>query len=122
MIDLPELAARLNDAGLINKSFMDMAKSDIETLIGAVFSCPDDEVPVGGWAKPHLEDMPDGVPRLVIPFDSHPKYYWWQSGGQDLLATLVELDAPWATAKRYLENKGIKAMTEDAYIHRLIPF
>lgn len=122
MIDLPELAARLNDAGLITKSFMDMTKSDIQTLISAVFSCPDNEAPAAGWTKPYLEAMPDGVLRLVIPFDSHPKYHWWTIDGQGVLETLVELDAPWSTAKRYLETKGIKAMTEHDYINKLIPF
>ena len=121
MIDLPELAARLNDAGLITKSYMDMTKIDLDTLIGAVFSCPNSDVPPGGWSNPYLEDMPDGVPRLVIPFDAHPKYHWWQSGGQGMLETLVEVDAPWATAKRYLETKGVTAMTEHDYINRLIP-
>jgi len=123
MIDLPELATRLNDAGLINKSFMDMTKSEIQSMISAVFSCPSDEVPTDGWAKPFLEDMPDGIPRLVIPHDSHPQYHWWKPGGQDLLATLIELNAPWTTAKRYLETKiGVSCMTEEAYINKLIPF
>ena len=30
---------------------------------------------------------------LVVPFDSEPKYHWW-AGGQSIIETLKELDAP----------------------------
>lgn len=49
------------------------------------------------YTKPYL----DKNGTLVIPFTSHPRYHWWK-GGQDLYATLKELDAPLEVIKRYV--------------------
>jgi hypothetical protein len=38
--------------------------------------------------------------ELLIPHDSDPKYHHW-SGGQPIIATLAELDAPASTFKKY---------------------
>lgn len=46
--------------------------------------------------RPRL--TPDGT--LVIPFDSPERYHWWK-GGQSVLATLRELNAPAEVMGRY---------------------
>jgi hypothetical protein len=45
--------------------------------------------------SPYLKDD-----ELLIPHDSDPKYHHW-SGGQPIIATLGELDAPASTFKKY---------------------
>ena len=117
MISLPQLAERLQDAELLNKSFMNMTKSEILELVTAVYSCPGDEVPPAGWTPPSIEKG-----AIRIPFDSHPKYHWWALDGQSVLETLIELNAPWTVAKAYLDGKGVYGMTEEAYVNKLIPF
>lgn len=47
-------------------------------------------------AKPYLDER--GV--LVIPFNCDPKYKWWQ-GGQQVMETLQELNAPPEIMSRY---------------------
>jgi hypothetical protein len=117
MISLPDLAAQLNDSGLINKTFMDMTRAEILLMVSAVFSSIGDEVPPAGWAKPTIVND-----SLIIGFDSHPKYRWWTTDGQSVLQTLIEIDAPWPVAKKYLDGRGIQSMTESDYMNRLIPF
>lgn len=41
--------------------------------------------------------------KLIIPFDSDPRYHWWKLGSQSIRATLVELEAPPAVLARYIE-------------------
>lgn len=114
MVNLPTLATKLNDYGLLKKSFMDMSKAEIELLISAVFSCPDDSIPPDGWDPVRIDNG-----DLIISFNSHPKYHWWKADGQGLMETLVELDAPWEVARKYLCGKLI---TEETYCNKLIPF
>lgn len=113
MINLPDLADQLNQYGLINKSFMDMTKPEIELMISAVFSCPDDSVPVTGWDNPRVDNG-----NLVIPSGSHPKYHWWTAEGQSIYETLIEIGAPWEVARKHLSSN----MTEEAYLKDLVPF
>lgn len=114
MINLPALAERMNEYGILNKSFMNMTKTEILLMVSAVFSCPDDTIPPEGWDPVRIEhDV------LIISFNSHPKYHWWQDGGQSLMETLVELNAPYEIAKKYLCSKLI---AEETYCNRLIPF
>lgn len=115
MINLPELAVRLQEHGLLSKSFLECTKTEILQIVDAVFSSVGDDVPPEGWREPRLEDMPDGQ-RLVIPFDSHPKYHWWKDG-QSIAETLAELDAPYEVAKKYWPN-----LTEAEWLNKLIPF
>ncbi|MEI6207318.1 MAG: hypothetical protein WCP20_11080 [Desulfuromonadales bacterium] len=116
MINLATLSGHINSAGLMYKSFFDCTRSEIELICNAVLSSFDnDVVPPDGWEKPYLDDNCD----LHITFKSHPKYHWWTTGGQSILETLVELDASWSVAKKYLDNKY---MTEADYLNRLIPF
>jgi hypothetical protein len=115
MINLPDLADRLNQCGLLQKSFMDMSKAEIMLMVEAVFSCPDGTQPVEGWDNPCIDDNGD----LRITFDSHPKYHWWTPDGQSLLETLVEINAPYEVARKYICNKQF---TEAYYLNRLIPF
>lgn len=49
------------------------------------------------FARPYLTESGD----LRIPFDSHPRYHHW-AGGQSLVRTLVELNAPLDTWRRYV--------------------
>jgi hypothetical protein len=115
MIDLPALAERLNEYGILNKSFMDMTKSEILLMVDAIFSNPDDSVPPEGWETPSIDESG----TLHIPFNSHPKYYWWTINGQSIMQTLIELNAPWEVARNYVCNRQI---TEEVYMNKLIPF
>ena len=114
MINLPDLADRLNQYGIMNKSFLSMTKTEIQLLISAVYSCPGDDVPVNGWDKPRIEDG-----QLVLTFDVHPKYHWWTPDGQSIYETLIEIGAPWEVAKKYLCSKH---MAEETYLNKLVPF
>jgi len=114
MISLPDLADKVNNYGLMQKTFLSMSKAEIELLISAVFSSPDSTVPVDGWAKPIIIDD-----NLMLKFDCHPKYRWWEPDGQSILETLLELDAPYSVAKKYIGSRG---MTEAEYINKTIPF
>lgn len=116
MINLPELATRLQAHGLLSKSFQDCTKTEILQVIDAVFSSVGEDVPIEGWREPYLEDTTDGK-RLVIPFDSHPRYHWWADGGQSIAETLIYLDAPYEVAKKYWGN-----LTEEQWKTKLIPF
>jgi len=114
MIDLPALATKLSDAGLINKSFTAMTKSEILQLCTAIFSSPDDELPAEGWSKPYIKDD-----QLIIPHDAHPKYNWWRVDGQGVLDTLIELKAPYTLAQKYMRDKTAIYLTEEEYGKRL---
>lgn len=45
---------------------------------------------IGRTAPPHPTIKENGI--LAIPFNSHPKYHWW-NGGQSIATTLAELGA-----------------------------
>ena len=111
MINLPELAARLQAAGLINKSFLECTRDEIVKIAEAVLSCPDPEfVPAAGWANPIIYQTEDGRRGLSIPFAAHPKYRWWTPDGQGVKATLIELQAPYDVAKQHILH-----MTEEEW-------
>ena len=114
MINLPDLADRLNQCGIMNKSFMSMTKSEILLLVNSVFSSIGDDVPPGGWVKPIVSGG-----ELLIDFAAHPKYHWWAADGQSIYETLIELNVPWEVARKYLDSK---TMTEEAYLDGLLPF
>lgn len=117
MINLADLAARLDAAGVINKSFMECTKDEIIKVVEAVISCPDSgEVPADGWTKPYFHNFGDG-PRLVVGFSSHPKYHWWKPIGDSLSTILVDLEAPYEVAREYLQG-----LTEEQWAARLVPF
>lgn len=115
MINLPDLADKLNQQGLLNKSFMDMTKPEILQLISAIFSSPSDEIPPEGWQTPFIDESGG----LVLTFSSHPKYHWWTPDGQSIMDTLIEIGAPYEVAKKYLCSRLI---TEEAYLNKLVPF
>lgn len=52
-------------------------------------------------AENYSEPYIDKSGTLIIPFDSHPRYQWWKEG-QDVYATLKELNAPLEIIKRYV--------------------
>ena len=80
------------------------AKSELELSIGQVIS-----LSLGkatklieiGKIRPFHRPYVERCGTIVIPFDSEPKYQWW-NGGQRLSETLVELNAPEAVKKNYL--------------------
>lgn len=116
MIDLPQLAEKLQGAGLLQKSFFNCTKSEIELICNSVLSSVDCSiVPATGWDAPYIDDYG----KLQISFNSHPKYHWWQINGQSIYDTLIELNAPWEVAKKYLYNK---VFTEEIYLQKLMPF
>ena len=112
MISLPDLAEKIQDAGLMHKPFFECTRGEIELLCSAVLSSFDATVPRDGWSKPRLDGK-----YLIIPFDSHPDYHWWKEGGKCISETLVELDAPYSVAKNYLYR-----LTEAEWLNKLIPF
>ena len=119
MIDLMELADRMQKAGLMNKPFFDCTKTEILKIVDAVFSSIGDDVPVKGWAKPYIDD----AGRLVVPFDVHPEYRWWTSSGKSIWEILVELDAPFDVARKYVCKGGMgSTLTEQDWIRQTLPF
>lgn len=101
MIDLKALWQKLDSAGLGNKPFSQMSKTEILSLLECVFSSPDlEDVPVDGWKSPYI----DSRGELRIPPHIHPKERWWVAGGKSVMHTLVELDAPWETARNYIDG------------------
>lgn len=101
MFNLPDLWERLERANISTKPFSQLSKDEVEKLCECVISSVDTaKVPVYGWAVPTI----DRHGKLHIPFDSHPKYHWWKSGGQSVAATLVELDASWEVARPYIQG------------------
>ncbi len=50
---------------------------------------------------PYIKDGSE----LIIPMDAPDKYRWW-SGGQDILTTLLELDAADSTIEHYVGEIG----------------
>lgn len=118
MINLPELAARLEAAKLLNKSFLECTREEILQLCEILFSCPNsEEVPASGWAKPLLYQTEDGRRGLSIPLAVHPKYRWWTPKGQSLEETLIELEAPFDIAQQHIPH-----LTEEAWKSKLVPF
>ena len=121
MIDLPQLAERLQKLGLLNKTFFDCTKEEIEALCSAVMSSVDnDVVPPEGWAAPSLRA--DGT--LHIPFDSHPAYHWWKPGAMSVSDILLELDAPHEVAVNYFrpEGPGGAPLSAEAWAAMKVPF
>lgn len=116
MIDFSALADRIKSAGLMNKSFFECTKSEIELICSAVMTSLDSSVvPPDGWDSPRIDELG----KLHIGFNSHPKYHWWTPDGQSILETLLELNAPWEVAQKHIHPKY---MTEADYLNRLIPF
>lgn len=116
MTNLPKLAEKLNKHGLMQKAFYDMTLEEIHTFIEAVYSSPDDTVPVDGWKEPYLKDG-----EVVYPFNCHPDLCWWKPGGRSIKDTLVVLEAPFEVADRYLSGMGVK-LTEEQWLKELVPF
>ena len=116
MISLPELADRLQDAGLLQKSFLECTRSEILQVCEAVLSSVGEDVPPDGWSKPYLEETKTGQ-RLVIPCDCHPDHRWWTPEGQSIGETLLMLDAPYEVAVKYYTR-----MTPEEWANKLIPF
>ncbi|MCK9173552.1 MAG: hypothetical protein M0O99_08700 [Desulfuromonas thiophila] len=119
MIDLPKLAEKLMARKLMDKSFFSMTHGEILYLCEAVLSCPSDAVPVDGWQPPRIERG-----ELIFPTDCHPRYRWWTPGGQSLRQTLIELEAPFEVARRYVhgpEGQGSQLAEED-WVNQLVPF
>lgn len=50
------------------------------------------------YKKPYINIQGD----LVIPFDSDPKYHWW-NGGQSVHKTLLELNTSPEIIKKYVK-------------------
>lgn len=112
MINLPQLAQRLQDAKLMTKSFQDCTRNEILQVCEAVLSSIGDDVPAAGWDKPRIEDG-----MLRIPVTVHPRYRWWTEEGQSITETLIELDAPWDVAVRYIPH-----ITQDEWLEKVLPF
>lgn len=118
MIDLIELAERMQQLGLMNKSFFECTRSEIMQIADAFMSSIGDDVPTNGWQKPYLDDRN----QLIIPNDCHPDYRWWQSGGKSVWQILVELEAPFDVARRYVSRGFGSPLTEQDWNEQIAPF
>ena len=49
--------------------------------------------------RPHINSRGE----LIVPFNSDPRYHWW-NGGQPVRETLLELDAPPEVLARYVDS------------------
>ncbi|MDY0037967.1 MAG: hypothetical protein RBS05_18810 [Zoogloea oleivorans] len=114
MVNLPELAERLHNLGLLNKPFVDCTRSEIVQVVESVFSSVGEDVPENGWKLPKIDDKGD----LFIPIDVHPAYRWWTPAGKSIREILVEIGAPYAVAKRYIDAE----FSEDDWNYGVIPF
>lgn len=112
MVSLPELAERLQRAGLLQKAFLDCTRSEICQVIEAVFSSIGDEVPPQGWQRPRLEGE-----TLIIPLEVHPDYRWWTKEGASVREILLEVQAPYHVAKKYAAGEGafVLGLTEEEW-------
>lgn len=119
MVNLPELAQRLQAAGLLQKAFIDCTRSEIIQVIEAVFSSVGDEVPPEGWQRPRLEGE-----TLIIPLNAHPDYRWWTKDGASIKEIMVEVQAPYEVARKYLSGRGefVLGMTEEEWANQIVPF
>lgn len=114
MINLQQLALKLSSAGLMQKSFADCSKEQINAICNAVLTSVGEEVPADGWTKPYIDDNDD----LQLLFTSHPKYHWWKPDGQSLMETLSEIMAPYPVAKKYINPH----ISETEYLNKMLPF
>ena len=93
--DLPGLADRLTDLGLMDKAFADMELEDVEAMIGAVVAS------IEANAMPYLEN---GV--LMVPGNAPEECkYWkrpWPESTSCLERVLKGLQADDETMRRYL--------------------
>lgn len=89
MIDLEKIGEFITKKELWEKPFNQWSKEEIQQLAQVFFSSPSGRVPRDGWKTPYVKDD-----HFIIPFDAHPKYYWWTPGGQSILETLKEIKAP----------------------------
>lgn len=85
-IDFQGLGKALASHGLVSKPVSDYSKEEVKTLVQA---CIDALRPnsVAAFASPWVDEQ--GV--LHIPFDSDPRFHWWEKCGQSIYATLREL-------------------------------
>jgi hypothetical protein len=95
--NLQELAAWLNKTGLMQKSFSDMNRAEINDFCEQVHLST--EVPPD-YTPPYINDNGD----LIIPCHVPGKYKWWK-GGQSIKETLKEIGAPEEIKRRYLDQK-----------------
>lgn len=88
-INYKMLGEKLTEAGLTGKAVNEYTKDEIHTLAEAIVGAmiPEREGPFN--EKPSIDE--NGV--LHIPFNSHPRYWWWSPCGQSITATLTELKA-----------------------------
>lgn len=111
MINLPMLAEKLQQAGLMDKSFSGCSRDEINMIITAVFSSVEPADMPASYSKPYIDSRGD----LVIGFDVHPDYRWWQNG-KSIYETLIELEAPYSVAKKYVK------CTEQQWTDAVAPF
>ena len=100
MIDLPALAAKLTEKGLIDKTFYDMNRDEVMAMCEAVLDAhdPDHEV------IPYIRH--DLAPVLVVPSNASKRFRRVGLIGDDarkiLKDTLVMLGADHEMMRRYL--------------------
>ena len=96
-IDFQLLGDKLAGAGLTGKPVDQYSKKEVESLVAA---CIDALQPVQQTelvVPPYI----DANGRLVVPFNSDPRFWWWKSG-QSLLETLRELNASDEVVRKYV--------------------
>ena len=66
-------------------------------------------------SKPYLDERG----TLIIPTDSDPKYHYWK-GGQSVVTTLKEINAPLEVLRRFVndaEFEKLKTQAEKTQTH-----
>ena len=101
MIDLPALAARLTEKGLIDKTFYDMNHDEVMAMCDAVLAAHNPEHEVVPYIKYDLHE-----PVLVVPRNSSKRFMRVHLTGKDardaLRETLELLGADYEMMRRYL--------------------
>lgn len=96
--DLKTLAAFLTETGLMQKSFVEMNKTEILHFCEQVHCATTENT---GWRPPYLNKNNE----LVIPHDAPLKYrYWMLHGGQSLKKILIEIGASEEIMARYVRD------------------
>ena len=99
MIDLKKIGEWFTKKNLWEASFNQLTEAQIMELGMQFLSSPGFKCPPYGWKKPFITEAGE----LIIPFDAHPKYRWWDPDGQSVAMTLKELNASPEVMKRYLD-------------------
>ena len=99
MIDLPALAQRLTTAGIVGKSFSDLSRDEVLSMVQAVLDSLDER----GWRMPCFRDS-GGRRELIVPVNAPPYAKTWKAKD------------PWLAMHRLLSTLGATDEDRVAYL------